>query len=77
LSNDIIKKAQQITGRNLREEAKKATGYVPDEKNPNTEKQTEFREWLKKEIKEIFEEQIKKIETETRKKVRIKKKVKK
>jgi hypothetical protein len=76
LSDEIIKIANQLTGRNLKQEAKEKTGYVFDKENLDEEKQKEFREWLTKEVKKIFADQIKKIEEQTEKKVRFKKKVK-
>jgi hypothetical protein len=65
LSDDIIRMAEQLTGRNLRKEAKLKTGYVPDKENPDKQKQKEFREWLTKEVKIIEEEQKKIIKVET------------
>lgn len=74
LSEDIIKAASQTTGRNLKREALKATGYKLD-KDP--EKQKEYRKWLTDEVQKIFDEQKGKIETETGKKVIVAKKAEK
>jgi len=71
LSEDIIKAAGQIEGRNLKKEALKATEYKLD-KDP--QKQKEYRQWLTDEVRKIFEKEKGGIEKATGKKVVAKKK---
>jgi len=71
LSEDIIKAAGQIEGRNLKKEAIKATGYKLD-KDP--QKQKEYRQWLTDEVKKIFEKEKGGIEKATGRKVVARKK---
>jgi hypothetical protein len=71
LSEDIIKAAGQIEGRNLKKEALKVTGYKLD-KDP--QKQKEYRQWLTDEVRKIFEKEKGGIEKATGKKVVAKKK---
>jgi len=66
LSEDIIKAAGQIEGRNLKKEAIKATGYKLD-KDP--QKQKEYRQWLTDEVRKIFDREKGGIEEATGKKV--------
>jgi hypothetical protein len=66
LSEDIIKAAGQIEGRNLKKEAIKATGYKLDR---DPEKQKEYRQWLTDEVRKIFEKEKGGIEKTTGKKV--------
>jgi len=80
LSDEIINIANHLTGRKLKAEAYKETGYTPDPENPNKEKQAEFRKWLTLEVEKIYKEQKKIIEKEAKeikekkdKKVRFKK----
>ncbi len=56
LSDDIIKTAEKLTGKNLKQVAMKRTGYNP--KNFNEKKQKNFREYLTREVENIFKKQI-------------------
>jgi len=67
-SEDIIAVAEKLSGRNLKKEAKKITGYKFD-KDP--EKQKEYRKWLTDETQKIFETAKNQIEKETGKKIKV------
>lgn len=62
LSDKIINTAEQLSGRKLRKEAREAAGYEPDKKNPDREKQEQFRTWLTEEVQKIFKDQVGKLE---------------
>jgi hypothetical protein len=71
LSEEIIKSAEELSGRKLKLEAIKITGYKLD-KNP--EKQKEYRRWLTNEIPKIFKAIKEEVEKTTGKKIKTKKK---
>lgn len=70
LSEEIIKLAEKLTGRYLKDEAKEKTGYNSgDKKNKR-----KYQEWLTDEVKKIYKEKVEDLDKYTGKRVKVKNK---